>query len=78
MVESSAYMSTLLIVLVLMGMSFISKIKNSGPKIEPCGTPVVILDLVFIRPLLVYRGNFRRFRPALDIFHAQCFCYRVL
>ena len=36
MVESSAYMSTLLIVLVLMGMSFISTIKNSGPKIEPC------------------------------------------
>ena len=42
MVESSAYMSTLLIVLVLMGMSFVNTIKNSGPKIEPCGTPVVI------------------------------------
>ena len=35
MVESSAYMSTLLTVLVLMGMSFINTIKNSGPKIEP-------------------------------------------
>ena len=40
--ESSAYMSTLLIVLVLMGMSFRNTIKNSGPKTEPCGTPVVI------------------------------------
>ena len=42
MVESSAYMSTLLIVLVVIGMSFINIIKNSGPKIELCGTPVVI------------------------------------
>ena len=38
MVESSAYMSTLHIVLVLMGMSFINTIKSSGPKI------VVIID----------------------------------
>ena len=51
MVESSAYMSTLLIVLVLMGMSFINTIKNTGPKIEPCGTPVVISDCYDCLPL---------------------------
>ena len=51
MVESSAYMSTLLIVLVLMGMLFINTIKNSGPKIEPCGTPVVISDCSNCLPL---------------------------
>ena len=44
MVESSAYMSTLLIVLVLMGMSSVNTIKNSGPKIESYVTPVVISD----------------------------------
>ena len=44
MVESSAYMSTLLSVLVLMAMSFINTMKNSGPNIELCGTPVVISD----------------------------------
>ena len=44
MAELSAYMSTLLTVLMLMDMSFINTIKNSGLKIEPCGTPVVISD----------------------------------
>ena len=35
MVESSAYMSTLVNVLVVIAMSFINTIKKSGPKIEP-------------------------------------------
>jgi len=50
-VETSAYMSTSPIVLVLMGMSFINTIKNSGPKIEPCGTPIVISDCSDCLPL---------------------------
>ena len=51
MVEPSAYMSTLHIVLVLMSMSFINTIKSSGPRIEPCGTPVVISDCSDCLPL---------------------------
>ena len=42
MVESSAYMSTLIRVVVLNGMAFINTVKNSGPKIDPWGIPVVI------------------------------------
>ena len=50
-VEWSAYMSTLLIVLVLTGMPFINTIKISGSKIEPCGTPVVISNSSDCLPL---------------------------
>ena len=51
MVESSAYMSTLLSVLVLTAMSFINTIKNSDPKIEFCGTQFVISDYSDCLPL---------------------------
>jgi len=41
---SSAYGKSLAFLVVILGRSFISKRKNNGPRIEPCGTPHLIFS----------------------------------
>ncbi len=48
--ESSAYISQSLFS-ICKGKSFMKSMKNSCPKIKPCGTPYVIVDVLETIPL---------------------------